>query len=1522
MKTSVLLTFAVGLRRVVPILNLLAMGMAMACPRPIWAATLRWTGGHAASANWSRPANWDTGTVPADGDTLVFPAGAARLANNNDLVGLNLATLRFTGAVGGYVLSGNGVFVTNGVAGAHVTGANTIDLTRITLGADLPFNAPQAGAELVVASEVRLNGNNLTLNSAGLITVSGAIVGNGTVTKTNSGSAKLSGSAANTFSGDVFVDEGTLLMGKAGGLAIPNRLIVGLSSPGAPPQAFAENLLDDQVNQVTVNWTGLWDVGPHIEEVSDLVIQRSGNVGSLPPLGKLRIGINGDVTVIANADYTTPPATMVGEVELLLGTHEFRVEPLSALSIVATISGIGGITKTHGGTLALKSANSFSGLVTVKDDGTLIVEHSGALGSTLSGTRLDDNAILTINDVSVLGEKLILNSPGQADGSGEFVFPALDFVVGVHSWTGDISLERDTTIGAYSEADKLILSGAISGPGGFTKLDRGVVQLAGATPNTYLGTTVVKEGVLELAKSAAGSPAVPGMLIVGDGEGGFHADIARSLGDDQVNRVTVNSSGYWDLGGFEEEVSALTLNQGGDVRTGPAGNLRLGIGADVLVAPSLAPIQDASHISGNLELLLGAHTFDVGEGLTLPGDATELIVDADVAGLGGITKEGPGDMLLSGGNSYQAATKVSAGELRVTSGTALGATLTGTTVENDATLWLQGNVQVSGETLTLNSTGLTGLNSRPALRASGPGNAWQGYVNFQINSRVGVLTNGFLDLPLGLAGAGSLIKEDVGTLRFSCIDLSGFSGNIFVNEGLFELNHGFVPATIPANLGAIVVGTTNGAPHSAILRNLNNAQVGIDIPLVGPYTWPVLVNGSGLWDLNGHSDFTSLLGLHQGGDVITGPNGIIAILIGLLADSGPAPGNDPARISGNLHLRTAELPIAVLPGDSAPGQRSDLLIDANVFGGGFVKSGTGDLQLAGDNSFNGPVTVNNGTLRANHPNALGNGVDPITVVSNATLWLQADIAVGNRPLSLDSDGQTGPAGHEPALNVSGLCSWAGDVLFARDTRISVTTGGALDLSGALSGPGNLTKEERGLLTFSGNRPNSYSGRTSVNAGRLVLAKAPARRHFAGPLTVGDGDGGPDADVVECASPGISADLLNVEVQSSGLLLVKEDASFGFVRGAGHLQVDAILNVGRNNGSGGISGPITGSGVINKYGTGVLSLDNTNTIAGFVAFDGSLIFSGTQSNSAVGLIGSSALIGGAGRIGPLLATEGTVRPGDAKTGELTTGNIIGKPAVTFALRLDGPRPGEDYDRLRVNGTVNLGDATLKLSSTFVPTSGQVFTIIDNDGTDPITGTFAGFAEGDLVTVAGTSYAVSYKGGASGNDVTLTAQAPPLPCPDPLLSVRRLTSAIELSWPTCPSNSYQIAWTTNLTQWQILTPPLAPPATNGVMMWTNPAAFPYQFFQLIVRPLATSPVPTNAGTDGGRTLVPNDFSRWNPLVIPGGFAKGASAPLPLALQDYSRTACAFVANVPRLGAQADVAGPILVYPDSAADGRGAG
>ena len=101
----------------------------------------------------------------------------------------------------------------------------------------------------------------------------------------------------------------------------------------------------------------------------------------------------------------------------------------------------------------------------------------------------------------------------------------------------------------------------------------------------------------------------------------------------------------------------------------------------------------------------------------------------------------------------------------------------------------------------------------------------------------------------------------------------------------------------------------------------------------------------------------------------------------------------------------------------------------------------------------------------------------------------------------------------------------------------------------------------------------------------------------------------------------------------------------------------------------------------------------------------------------------------------------------------TGTFAMAPAGVFREQMSS------FDRvLTVAGTVTLGNAELELfeDGLFSPDLGEVFTVITNDGADPVVGTFAGLPEGAAVRMPHEQeyYRISYQGG-TGNDVTLTA-----------------------------------------------------------------------------------------------------------------------------------------------------------------------
>ncbi|MBE9070418.1 hypothetical protein IQ260_27625, partial [Leptolyngbya cf. ectocarpi LEGE 11479] len=118
--------------------------------------------------------------------------------------------------------------------------------------------------------------------------------------------------------------------------------------------------------------------------------------------------------------------------------------------------------------------------------------------------------------------------------------------------------------------------------------------------------------------------------------------------------------------------------------------------------------------------------------------------------------------------------------------------------------------------------------------------------------------------------------------------------------------------------------------------------------------------------------------------------------------------------------------------------------------------------------------------------------------------------------------------------------------------------------------------------------------------------------------------------------------------------------------------------------------------------------------------------------------------------------GAVEPaGSNDAGQLVVnGDVAFASGASLNLQLNGSgTAGTDYDQLQAVGTVNLSNASLNLGLGYTPALGDTLTIVDNDGSDAVSGTFNGLAEGSTIGVDGFSFQISYLGG-DGNDVALT------------------------------------------------------------------------------------------------------------------------------------------------------------------------
>jgi autotransporter-associated beta strand protein/T5SS/PEP-CTERM-associated repeat protein len=293
-----------------------------------------------------------------------------------------------------------------------------------------------------------------------------------------------------------------------------------------------------------------------------------------------------------------------------------------------------------------------------------------------------------------------------------------------------------------------------------------------------------------------------------------------------------------------------------------------------------------------------------------------------------------------------------------------------------------------------------------------------------------------------------------------------------------------------------------------------------------------------------------------------------------------------------------------------------------------------------------------GALRFSNTNTF-----PAGTVFNSITFSGTNYVINGNALVINA-GITNNAPAFPANHIT--CP----INLASNQSIACATNTTLLLDGAVSGAAGLVKVGPGFLTMTGPANNTYSGTTVVNDGTLLLLKAAGTNAFPGALTIGDGLGGPGADVVRLGNSNQIPDSAPVTINSSGAL--------------------------------DLNGKIETIGPLSVHGGQVL-------------------------------LGATSL---------------------------KSGNTLLDSNAVFSVALNGEAAGTQYGQLGVTGSVTLSNATLASTFGFTPALGDVFKIIDNDGSDPVIGTFLNLSEGALLTNGAVVVRISYAGG-DGNDVTLTS-----------------------------------------------------------------------------------------------------------------------------------------------------------------------
>jgi len=379
------------------------------------------------------------------------------------------------------------------------------------------------------------------------------------------------------------------------------------------------------------------------------------------------------------------------------------------------------------------------------------------------------------------------------------------------------------------------------------------------------------------------------------------------------------------------------------------------------------------------------------------------------------------------------------------------------------------------------------------------------------------------------------------------------------------------------------------------------------------------------------------------------------------------------------------------------------------------------------------------------------------------------------------------------------------------TEISMTNAGqTLTMTGVMSGSVGLvvTGDSAATVSFQLSNGNTYTGQTFIRNG-IVLMAASAGAVIPGNVTVGSGltgtavlrDNVQSSDIAANATVTLNSngalDLSNEIENFTNLTINGGTVSLG---ASGSLGVASALNMagGSVTGTGivtiGLAGSVTATSdatsgasilstlkslvtslpvtvnagpvqpelttngvgekvvgvAVTKSGSGQWLANGTNTFTGTTTLaDGTMVVNGSQTLSTIQVSGGT--LEGTGTVGTVIVSgTGAVSPAGAGVGQLAT-SALSFSGGSYRVDLSG---GQAYS-LRVSGTVNLANASLELngSGLFVRQNPHVV-IIDNDGSEPVTGTFPLLPEGTAIPVGSQTFRITYVGG-DGNDVELIA-----------------------------------------------------------------------------------------------------------------------------------------------------------------------
>ncbi|MDH1701017.1 autotransporter domain-containing protein [Comamonas terrigena] len=773
------------------------------------------------------------------GASTLGTTGAMTVANAIGLNGANL-TVNNTGAVTlSGVISGTGS-LTKSANGGDLTlnGSNTFDgglninggklilgaLGSISAGSTITAGvggtaALDTATAQTLSNLVQLNGN-LGLAGSNDLTLQGKISGAGGLIK--NGTATLTVSGANDFTGAVDVNGGRLVsttataLGTSSRLSIATGATVELQNGGTLGALNGDGGVDLVAGTLTMgggnfsgSFQGVLDGAGDLDKVGSGSLRLTGSNNSLTGStsvsgGTLRVDGSlgsGNVTVhsggtLAGGGVLGGAVTVEGGGHLSLssgsGLSLYSISPLSlpasstlrmaALTLnanshvdaelgVASTTALANVTGNLvlDGSLNITDAGGFGlGVYRLFDYGGSLTDNGLVLGTLPTGVQATDLEVQTSVDKQV---NLVVGGASTVrfwDGSGTAGDGTVTGGSGV--WSNN-NTNWTTAGGSFNQAwndSFAVFQGAA-----------GTVTVEGTQRVT--GLQFVSDGYQLVGGS--GSPG--GQLeLVGNGSGDaiirVDPGVMATLDVDLIGTATLakKDSGTLVLNG-NNSYSGGTRLDGGTLEVGH--NSALGSGALL--------VNGAGTLQSNTTVVLG-NAVTLGADLTL-GGSHDMTLSGDVSGSGNLIKDGTGTVTLTGVNSATGGTSIQAGRL-----VASAANLASGAITNNAELELH---QASDGTLTQSVSGsgsftktgagtltLAGVNTSTGETIISAGSLVASVANLASGA---ITNNAALELKQAsdatlvqtISGSGKVSKTGAGVLTLSAANT--YSGGTSINAG-------------------------------------------------------------------------------------------------------------------------------------------------------------------------------------------------------------------------------------------------------------------------------------------------------------------------------------------------------------------------------------------------------------------------------------------------------------------------------------------------------------------------------------------------------------------------------------------------------------------------------------------------------------------------------------------------------------------------------------------------------------------